>query len=294
MPIASSAEFLDHHALDRQMLAQYVELPPMRGLPDGLIELSGRNSTSKILSASFHDSISGQAIEEFKAGMRSLFLGTAWRVLDGLIELALAQDFSPPTQGGGAWRAEVKRKALEQGCGMLAEVPAQLLSIVKALYISTIEIRHALIHRKTQVAEDGSVIGYTNQGAPLRTVKVAEQLHMCELAQWLALAIEQGVLSKREQRRVLALLAQLSELHGFTIHNPPPLSGIALVKYPLDETLELDLAYVREQAGPGHSGMDLQVVAPGGTILFGEVDDVPDQKLTIDLANLPPWLKFLA
>lgn len=289
MPITTSAEFLDHYALDRQMLAEFVQMRSMTGNPGGMIQLGGRGSTTKILNAEFHDSISGQAIEEFKASMRPLFFGTAWRVIDGLIELALAQDGSTPSSARG-WRADEKRRGLQQGYGTLGEMPPLLLDPVKALYVATIDIRHALIHRKTEIAADGSLVGFENNNAPLRAVQVPEQVHMCELAQWLALAIERHRLSRREQRRVLALLAALAGLHGQSISGAPLLSAVALVRFPLDETMELDLADIRRQAGGGHFGIDLEVVTPGGTFLVGDIDDLPDQTIKIDLANLPSWL----
>jgi hypothetical protein len=87
MLISSPAEFLDRFALDRQMLGEFVELPSLKGDPLGAIDLGGPSSTGKILSMNMVESLSGQAVDEFKGRMRTLFFGTAWRVLDGLVEL---------------------------------------------------------------------------------------------------------------------------------------------------------------------------------------------------------------
>lgn len=144
------------------------------------------------------------------------------------------------------------------------EVPPSILAPVKALYTNTIELRHALVHRKTEVGPDGSLIGHTNAGTPLQPVSMLEQVHTCELAPWLALAIERGSLTSREQRRCLALLAALARVHGVNIANPPRLGDIALVRCEIDSTMVIDLQRIRVRAGKDHFGMDLQVVTPGG------------------------------
>lgn len=291
MLISGSAEFLDRFALDRQLLAEFVEMPSMKGDPSEAIDLGGPGSTGKILHMQIVESLSGQAIEEYKGRLRPLFFGTAWRVLDGLIELALVQDSNtPPGQMG--WQP-AKKAALLPARGTLSEVPNAILLPVKALYLNTIEIRHALIHRKTAVAANGALVGHTNAGVPLPAVSTDQQVRMCELAQWLALAIENGSLTNREQRRVMALLTALVGLHGQAIAPPPPLGGVTFVKYQLDDSYVLDLTTIRARVNESVNdsfGMDLQLVTVGGTFLAGEVEGVPDSAVVVDLSNLPPWL----
>lgn len=287
------AEFLDRYALDRQVLAQITEMLPMRGDYRSAIDLGGPQSTGKIISVHMEDSISAQAIEEFKEGLRSLFFGTAWRILDGVVELALAQDPALPS-GGVPWQAGEKKKLLEQGRAVLSELPSAIWGPVKALYINTVDLRNALVHRKAELRPDGTLVGYSTAGAPLAPVGAREQVHLCELAQWLAYAIEQGSLTPREQRRVTALLAAVSTIHEQSIANPPPLREVAFVKCSILEDMQLDLQRVRQRLGAGQFGVDLQVQTPNGTFLEGAIDDVPDQTVTIDLGSLPPWLKVIA
>lgn len=286
------AEFLDRYALDRQVLAQMIEMPPMRGDRRDAIDLGGPEATGKIISAHTEDSISAQAIDEFKEGLRSLFFGTAWRILDGVVELALAQDPALPA-GGVPWQAGEKKRLLQQGWGVLGELPSAIWGPVKALYVNTIDLRNALVHRKAELRLDGALIGYTTAGAPLAPVGAQEQAHLCELAQWLAYAIEQGSLTSREQRRGMALIAAVSTIHGQSISNPPPLRGVAFVKCSIVEDMQLDLQRVRQRLGAGQFGIDLLVQTPDGMFLAGEIDDVPDQTVTIDLGSLPPWLKIV-
>lgn len=291
--VTTRAEFLDRYALDRQILAQMIEMPSMRGDYRGAIDLGGPAETGKIISAHMEDSLSAQAIEEFKEGLRSLFFGTTWRLLDGIVELALAQDPALSSRGV-PWQAGEKKKLIAQGRGVLNEFSGAIWRVMTALYINTIDLRNALVHRKAELRPDGALTGYTTAGAPLAPVGAQEQVHLCELAQWLAHAIEQGSLNSREQRRVIALLAAVFTIHRQSIANPPPLCRVAFVKCSIVEDMQLDLQRVRQRVGAGQFGIDLQVRTPHGTFLQGEIDDVPDQTVTIDLDSLPPWLKIVA
>jgi hypothetical protein len=203
--------------------------------------------------------------------------------------LALACDPSTPA-GQLTWRPADKKQLVDAGYGTLNQLPLPILDPVKKLYVSTIEVRHALIHRKIEVAADGALVGHTNSGTPLRPVTVEQQTRMCELAQWLAQAIEKGLMTAREQRRVIGLLAVLAPLHGQNIAHAPVLGDVKLVKYALDASYQLDLAGIRARAGAAF-GMDLQLQTEGGTFLSGEIDDVPTNTIIVDLKNLPPWLR---
>lgn len=48
------------------------------------------------------------------------------------------------------------------------------------------------------------------------------------------------------------------------------------------------------RVGASEFGIDLQVQTPDGTFLEGEIDEVPEQTVKIDLGSLPPWLKMVA
>jgi hypothetical protein len=293
MPAAATrSEFLDRYALDRQILARMIEMEPMRGDCRDSIDLRGPETAGKIIGAHIEESISAHAIEDFKEGLRSLFFGTAWRLLDGVVELALAKDPALPSSGV-PWQAGEKKKLLEQGRGVLSEFPNAIWTPVKSLYINTIDLRNALTHRKAELRPDGALVGYNTAGAPLAPMGAQEQVHLCELTQWLAHAIEQGNLTSREQRRVIALLAAVSIVHGRLIANSPPLRGVAFVKCSVNEDMRLDLQRVRQRIGAGQFGIDLQVQTPDGTLLQAQIEDVPDQVVIIDLGSLPPWLKIV-
>lgn len=290
MVISSPDEFLNRVDLERRLLAELVELPPMKAL-SSTYDLGGPNSGSGVmLFAATEESVSGQAIAEFKGRTQALYFAAAWKILDSLVELALSGD--PAFTGADAWTPKKKTQLLEGGAGVLAQLPPDILAAVVSLYIQTVPMRHAFAHRKVTVGDAGALIGHANDGTPMSpAITPDQQTDLCELAQWLSLAIEAGGLTSRQQRRCRALLAALTPLHGAGLANPPVKGEVESVKYELEADNVFDIAKMRARLGKVPFAIDVQLFLHDGTILVGELDEVSDQVLTIDLAHLPPWLR---
>lgn len=283
--ISSREEFLDRFALERALLSHFTT-PARMNAGAGEVDLGSPAKKQKIVSSTGFASLSAMAVDRFKSNLHPLFFGIAWKILDGVVELALSLD--PASAGSVSWPAKAKEKLLRDGNGQLACIPSSVLGPVKSLYVNTIQVRHALVHRKV-TSESGDLVGHTNTGDPLPPVTALQQRFVCELALWLARSIEVEGTQRREERRMLALLAQLTSHLVTPIQDPPVLGDVTRVKFRLDATNVLDMEDIKSRLDPAFA-IDLELTLHDGTVLIGQIEEVRSKSVVIDPVNLPAWL----
>ena len=167
------ATFDDDTALEREVLR--------RGLPLIPTVSSGTRITVDQKSGQITIVAVGEGRNKFKPeqcvaalGLRPLFFGIAWKVLDFEVESALAADFGSPDKKSG-WSIDFKRKEAKT-LKRPTEIGEDAWRAVMTTYERTSELRHSLVHRRTGVREqDGFLVGQDANGGRLRPMSVVEQ-----------------------------------------------------------------------------------------------------------------------
>lgn len=143
--------FLECTALERQLLADGVPAVSLVAASETYTFSADDGRTHTHLN--LVDDLGAQAQAPLRRRMTVLFFGVAWKVLDMAVELALKRVLP----GKVPYQAGEKRELLlkHQG-GRMPEVPAHIWQAMVQLYIFTIEIRNALVHRQAAVVQGSS------------------------------------------------------------------------------------------------------------------------------------------
>lgn len=300
MPIATVADFAESTEFERLVL-------------DRLLPCYGSDSSDEIdlravlagtgpvrMKMSFSVSLSAHAVAEATACMLPLLFGAAWKLLDLIIELAL-QGAAPSDTGH--WPIKSKALALASGKANAAVLGADppLWAALVALYINTTEHRHCLVHRLAGFCPQNLTLsGVDKQGLPLRSLRREELQGFVRAAQIAAEAVIEGGLKPRQADHLRYELDQLRD------HTGQPALGGARIARPLIVRMiltsgvggfEADFAYACQKArrtSPQRVHCDLWIDIPDAPsrMLFARMEDVPEQKVRVDLNNLPPYLAW--
>jgi hypothetical protein len=240
------------------------------------------------------DNVGQQAVDRFRIRLLSLFFGAAWKVLDTVVEVAIASDIR--ANGRSPWQPAEKEKLLNAGIGAdMPPVPSDIWRACVQLYINSIEVRHSLVHRTAQVKPNGDLVGETKAKTSLPPVTLRQQAAFCELAQFVALCFETGSMTNRQRHRCLGRLGVLQSLHGLSDLPLGREGEVIRLKYRLADDGLLPIAKIKSHvagAAPGYGGIDLELSRPDLVgVLRGELDDVAGESLFIDIASPPPWLE---
>lgn len=159
-------------------------------------------------------------IKEVHVDLRPLAFGTAWKVLDLLVELALFQ----AGFGTGGWMTIAEKVRHARGaagnCPPLSNDNA-LWSGLMSVYAGTEQIRHSLVHRLAEVDQaTGELTGRHRNGQPLVPITAEHQEAFCRVVQRATLATLAQAISPRERSDLAWNLDQLVNLRG-----QPPLGG---------------------------------------------------------------------
>lgn len=100
-----------------------------------------------------------------------------------------------------------------------------------SLYAQTVEIRHALVHRRVQVEPSTlNLTAFDSNGVALLPLSYDEQMAFCWLAQRVGQAIIEGTLRSRVEADSRKQLADLQRHHGVAVlsnaSNRPPVRVI--------------------------------------------------------------------
>lgn len=274
---------------------------PAIGQHDGACIDLRRGKTIVETTFTISESLSTGAVDQLKGALAPLLFGTAWKVLDLLMEFALSRAGFHPRRRD--WRIEEKqRHALEEhgdssvlGCSHLVWVA--LLKV----YAETVEHRHCLIHRTAKVDTDsGALEGVDRNSQPLSQLTREEQVALVKASSLVARGVIDSGISKRSEDHLKYFLDHLNRHLGMSEFGvgeagAPVEIKLALVReggqFFLDVTDSLARAQMVCQTAT-HFNLTIDVPDGSGRHLFAQAEDCPPGKLLVDLDDLPQWLEY--
>lgn len=230
------------------------------------------------------------AVEDL--GIRPLAFGSAWKILDLLLEYSLSAAGVRPSNGS-RWTIAEKTRHARAGTGQATPVSTYqgVWQRLLAAYAAAEQTRHSLVHRRATTDQSGALIGTDSSGVPLRPISKDEQVFFLRAVQRAVACISQKDLSQRDEAALLGELDQLAALTGFpgtghTVVNHPPVP----YRIPVEEGQELDLTRIK-----------LRIRASSPTVVEFEARfSIGDQTWEVPLERLPdevvtfspsaPWL----
>jgi len=300
VPIATVEEFAESTEFERLVLDRLMPLYSS----DSSDEIDLRQAIAgtgpvkiRITGSTF---VFGQAAGEQLEVILPLLFGAAWKVLDLLVEVLLQRGCRPSR---GNWTIKDKTVAVLEGLAdwSLLGGDQPLCAALTDLYVATTEHRHCLVHRLTSFAQQSlTLTGVDSRGNPLRSLCREELQAFVRAAQVAARSVINGGLRTREADH---LRYELDQLRLHTGHMP--LGGakagrpeiVRMVLVPEGGLHVADFAYVcpsarKRSPGGGHFDLWIDIPEDPSRQLFARMEDVPEQKVRIDLSKLPPYLAW--
>jgi hypothetical protein len=224
--------------------------------------------------------------------LRPLLFGSAWKVLDLVVELAMDLTGEKPDRRG-RYNIDIKAKRAA-GLGPIPPWDAHPATWATAMHLfsGTVDLRHTLVHRRADVDPDGTLQPADPAISPLTA---GDQEVFCRVAQRLTTAIlDQRV----DARLALALPAELDLLASH--HGQPLLGGVPtqpyrmIVRWPVtagDSGVSVDRAAIEAAALAAEPApfYELELVLPDGRVLVGRLEGVPADEIVIDPATPLPY-----
>jgi len=225
---------------------------------------------------------------------------SSWKVIDLLIELALADGGFKPEGRRNAWPIGSKVELAGRAPGnQLFGISVEVWHAICSAYKYTEEHRHCLVHRKASFTEQPlRLTGRDRRGRDLQPLDEQELHAFVHLAQLLGIGLIEGAMSERSKAQLCYVLQQLCRHTGFELPRGVPLGPAVSVYMCLQpcERRELyaDFAYVHRKIARTMSAYlaDVWIDVPNeaGYRLFGHLERIPSEKVTIELDALPPYL----
>jgi hypothetical protein len=265
-----------------------------------LTSLSGYNRKLDLrtndISISFSESLSDYASGQLRTALLPLLFGAAWKVLDISIELALANAGCSPSNRK-RWQIEEKASGIGSAGDLPALSPlADVWQALISLYRATKEQRHALVHRRVRVdGKTQELICFDTKGHALVAIDLTEQSAFCRVAQRVAAAAIDGRIHPRAESDLRTQLSRLQRHHSTNIVVPAAycLPIKVVDDFPVDHTINVPTLKKRiRQTFPEVYYIDLELNLPDGRVLIGELEQAPEEVVSVHLERLPPWLKF--
>jgi hypothetical protein len=232
--------------------------------------------------------------------LRPLLFGTAWTVLDFLLEEALASAGETPDLANGNWSIDRKRRHARAGVGRPATVSTAAWQALMLTYAETSELRHSLVHRVafTDPATQ-ALVGHDRNGGRLWPMSVVEQEALVRGVLRTAGLVTAVVREERHEDDLVHQLGQLTRIHRVALPPVPKdlrLSRLTVI-IPADSASPgcyvLDVPALKAEWGqPNRRWVDLIVRFPdrSGQELHGRLEHAPDEEVSIDPSAPPSWL----
>jgi hypothetical protein len=245
----------------------------------------------------------GEAVARKVAALRPLFFGAAWKVIDLLVELALAQgSFRPDQHSGTAWSIKRKCRHARAGDGLCKpfDTDSDVWRRIGAVYAATSEARHCLVHRRFAVGTDGELAQLvTMTGQSCSDITRVEQLAFCRMAQRIANAVIGGAIDARERGDLCWQLDQLDRHHAMgglggdfvrPVHLLVANASLGGSTWSINVD---DLKCAATGMWAGWRWFDLELHFPGTAHppLSGRLDEMPGGHHEIAPAAPPSWLR---
>jgi hypothetical protein len=235
-----------------------------------------------------------------RLALRPLLVGTAWKVLDALLEEALAQAGVTPDRGT-QYTIALKEQRARSGAARPAHFSASIWQPLMSTFAETVELRHSLVHRTVHTDTTGALVGVDRAGQPLRPLSGVEQEAFGRAVMIAAdLAVSSSV-DSRDEARLLRHLADLGAVHRQQVSAqsvPAVIPEITMIVDPDPShggRYALDFPAVRlwMPFQDAHDCADI-VIAPRdrpGQELRGRLEDAPSEVVVIDVDVPPAWLR---
>ncbi|WP_336269506.1 hypothetical protein [Vreelandella arctica] len=237
--------------------------------------------------------------DALRAALLPLVFGAAWKVLDLLLELAFSRAGRKPDQERG-WSIKKKCRLAKQGAGDISLLGTEALTwqAIAQLYAETAEHRHCLVHRTASFSVSPLQLTGTSQAGALLPLDEQELYAFIHLAQLVADGVRNGGVSQRSVDHLHLCLRKLERHTGVKMEEgaplQPPLNARIALELNSHGLWLADFAYLHEQLArrAPHQHVDVRIEIPGesGYELFGHVENIPQQTVTIDLSKLPDYL----
>jgi hypothetical protein len=218
--------------------------------------------------------------------------GAAWKVIDVLMETQLVA-----YKGAGPHRIKKKVHLASTGNGIQIEPPFKVKDTediwrrILCTYANTYDLRHSLTHRQFIVHGNGTLEASPEPGQQTTPTSMTrdELSHFFRAVQETYTALITQTLSARRASNLRYLLNQLQNHHRLEPASGREIAGHVVVQV-AGETVPngkvtFDLDRVRSETSARHpdAGCDLEIHLDDGQVIFGPLEDWPDEKGDIDL-----------
>lgn len=290
--IASVQDFQEATVLERRMLEWSAALSPKSSAPS---RLDLREDIPDQSTGLVGQSIGGSDPQETHKKFRPLLFGTAWKVLDLMLELALHHLAKPDHQ---QWSIKDKRCHANKFDGQLPGLTdcQDIWQRICKTYVATVEARHALVHRRLECDSAGAFVNLSS--APC-IVTAAEQGAIQGLALYASGVALRQTCRERDKLVLGRYLNMLSNLHNlpklaFATEQQPDLVVINAERF--QGQWQFDASSVLKRATdsfPGRSYYDVEVHFPNSTFppVRGELETAAKSGVICFNTDTPqPWI----
>lgn len=288
------AEFAVDSELERDVLRRALPLSPSRAGSGSRTEFDQRRDAAHHY-VEVECAVAGPSPSSCLRllGIRPLLVGTAWKVLDLLLEEAFRKTGLPPARVG-RWTIREKVQLAASCAARPSSIDVASWQALCFTYVELEGIRHSLVHRRASVSDEDDLVGVDERGQPIRPLTAPEQE---AFARAVLRASELVTVSDADLRVAADLdrqLACLSTLHSVSLPDRAfsPSVPLWVVEVPLaDAGYVLDLDLLRRRVNAEWVDVVIHFEGLAGQELEGRLEQAPAQPAqVIDPNNAPAWL----
>jgi len=284
-------DFSDATALERQILEWTSPRAPI-SIPAGRIDF--RDPSTVAIAATGGRGPHPERVAAM-AQLRPLLFGVGWKVLDLIVELALAPSSKPNQK---RWTIQAKSTHAQAFDGIVAGLTddVDIWKRICLVYVSTTDARHALVHRRLQIDTQGAFVNLIGKHL---TVTVDEQ----SAIQGLALCSSAIVLRQNRSTRDRLILAGYLNVLG-SLHGSPTLPSSSEDRWTVVINSEMrsgrwtfDARSMLQRAqahAPKSSHFDIEIHLVGSGLaapIIGALEVAAEQGVTsFDPSVAEPWM----
>ena len=231
-------------------------------------------------------------------GIRPLLTGTAWKVLDLLVEAALDHAGLKPASGGNRWTIRAKvAKADVMPMPRPTNFDSLAWDTLMHTYAGTEQLRHSIVHRRVTTDRNNALVG-EDGGKTLSPMSVAEQIALAMAV----ISARSLALAPTGDSRIEGQFHHLKLTARHHISTLPDVAGedaFPIVTVTIDanagtpDLFTLDVPRLKDLLEPDKvSAADLFIIFRGrpSEQLSGRLEDAPDAKIELDVRRPPAWL----
>lgn len=284
-------------AVERDVLRRALPLVPTSGTGRNRSVLNQATATAHhfmTASSSFGGANVGRCVEML--GIRPLLVAAAWKVLDLLLEAAF--EHAGTVTASAKVSIAAKEGLARQHAGRPALFDTQAWHALCEVYVSTVDLRHSLVHRRVHLTKSHALVGVGEHGKPLQPLTAEEQdafARTAQLAAEIVTTVDPDDRTHADLKRQLWYLSALHTVELEPVHLaavPPEWTVIVEPVVGVPGRYHLNLKMLRDRVAPA-THVDVVVAFPdrSGQELVGRFEMAPAVDSTqIDANNPPSWL----